>query len=152
VDASELVCHLVHPERDQEDPELIRTEQYFFPSSLSELARRHKSSPLKTASVPTTASPTRRRVTINPDVRIQERSTLRRHQKNQREAIQETPTVEMVMEEEEVEKDFGPRIEKVPANEPVNMFDLNSNDEEADQVTEVNLQPSTENDSVELLL
>jgi len=42
-------------------------------------------------------------------------------------------------------------MEKVPANEPVNMFDLNSNDEEADQVTEVNLQPSTENDSAELL-
>ena len=51
----------------------------------------------------------------------------------------------------EVEKDFGPPIQTVPTSEPVNMFDLNSNSEEADQVTEMNLQPSTENDSAELL-
>ena len=30
VDTSKLVCHLVHPERDREDPELIRTDQYSF--------------------------------------------------------------------------------------------------------------------------
>jgi len=114
------------------------------------LVGKHKSSPLKTVSVPATASPTRKRVTIDPNVRIRATLTLRRHQKNQREAIQEAPIVEMVTEDK-VEKDFGPSIETVPTNEPVNMFDLNSNSEEADQVTEMNLQPSTENDSVELL-
>ena len=158
VNPSELICHLIHPERDREDPELIRTDQYFFPSNLAGLMNKHKSSPLKTVSVPPTASPTQKRaattstiqkrVTFDPSVRIQLKSTLRRHQQSQREAIQGASTVETVAE---VEKDLGPPIQTVPTSEPVNMFDLNSNSEEADQVTEINLQPSTENDSAELL-
>ena len=136
---ADLTCHLFHPERDGpqgREPELQDKAGPFYSGNFGYQQK-------KVTHSLEHPSHKQREATTHPDVHVQLRPSLEK--KRQEPTRTEDPIAGVKAQDTTVQKKY--------TDQPENMFDLNQDSEEkqADVVTEEEMQKPTENDSAELL-